>query len=126
MSRENQLAYLFAEPSGIVIPFELRTQIQVAGRFGKVTPGPVILMTDASAARSPFAEEVHHITIQQVSQSDLLAINKIDNADPEEADWLENSLREIAPEKPLHRVSLHSGEGVPGLLAAVLEMPEGR
>jgi G3E family GTPase len=113
--------YLFTEPSGIVIPQELRTAILVAARdVRRVSVGPVVVLLDGSSPDSAFDEHLAHITAQQVRQSDLLAISKVDSADPGLVDELEASLREMAPGKPIYRLSVRSGQGLPELADVVL------
>jgi G3E family GTPase len=126
MKREHNPDHLFVEPSGIVIPDELRLQVKVAGRDVRLSVGPVVLLADALDPCGAFAEEVAHITAQQARQADLLVINKVDSALPGDVDWLEGSLRELSPEAPLYRVSVQSGDGLAGLVAAVLSPSEGR
>jgi G3E family GTPase len=116
------LHYLFTEPSGIVIPFELRNSILVAGRDVPAEQGLIVLVIDATDPDWPFGDELGHITKQQIEQSDLVVVSKIDTADPTAVEVLLGRVREIAAERDVLQVSLHSGEGVEGLLDAVLSV----
>lgn len=120
MAREERLDVLFAEPSGIVIPFELRNTIMVAGRDAQVSTGPVVLLFDGTRPEAPFGEDVEHITLQQIIQSDLVVITKSAGADPEGLRRLESRIAQAAPRATVRRVDFHSGEGVPALVNAVL------
>lgn len=126
MAREYELDYLFVEPSGIVIPGELRTQVAVAGRDARLTAGSVVLLLDGAQPEAALHDDVLHITMQQVTQADVVAVSKLDTADPEGVASLERFLGDLGPGKTIHRVSLVSGEGLPGLLAAALPESEGR
>ncbi len=111
---------LFAEPSGIVIPFELGNSIAAAGRDARVERGPIVTLLDARSPDEPFGEYMAHITRQQLEQSDLAVLTGVDAAPSEAADGLERQVRELVPDRDVYRVDLLSGAGVSELLAAVL------
>lgn len=112
--------YVFAEPSGIVVPFELRNAIASAGRDAPVRAGRVLMLLNAADPSSPFDEFVGHITRQQVTQADVIAVTKADAPAHGGVESLERAARGLAPDTPLYVVSASSGEGLPGLLDAVL------
>jgi G3E family GTPase len=120
MVREHSVDYVFAEPSGIVIPFELRNTIAAAGRDVRITSGPVVMLLNAADPQAPFEDHIAHVTRQQIGQSDQLVIAKIDIAQEDSIETLEHVAREAAPTTPLHRLSLAEGHGVAGLVDAVL------
>lgn len=120
MARQEQLDVLFAEPSGIVIPFELHNTITVAGRDADVEAGPIVLLLDGSNPEAPFAAHVEHITAQQLEQSDLVVITKTADADPDKVDALGSRVAEAAPHVALRRVDLRSEEGVASLVDLLL------
>jgi G3E family GTPase len=120
MVREHGVEYVFAEPSGIVIPFELRNTIAAAGRDVKIASGPVVLLLNAGDPVAPFEEHIAHVTRQQIGQSDLVVITKADVAKAGSIEALEAAVRESAQGTPLHTLSLRDGHGVTGLVDAVL------
>ena len=69
MARREGVEVLFAEPSGIVIPFELRNAMRVTSRGSIVIePGPVVLLLNGEFPDAPFAEGVGQITELQISR----------------------------------------------------------
>ncbi len=119
MAREHGADYVFTEPSGIVIPFELRNAIAAAGRDVRLHTGPVVLLLNAADAESAFAEHLVHVTRQQVEQSDLVALTKADAAPEGAVEYLEGMVRALTHTAPLHVVSLLSGRGVSALVDTV-------
>lgn len=111
---------MFAEPSGIVIPFELRTAISAAGRDVPVTVGPVVLLLNGSEREMLFGEGLGHITAQQITQADVVAITKIDSALDTEILRVEKEVARLAPQTDPHHVSMQSGEGVAALVESIL------
>ncbi len=120
MAREHRVDYVFAEPSGIVVPFELRNAIAVAGRDANVAAGPVLLLLNAEDPTSPFEEHITHVTRQQVQQADVIAVTKVDSASGGGVEFLQEKARGLAPDTPSYAVSVASGEGVAELAEAVL------
>lgn len=120
MTRTHRVEYVFAEPSGIVVPFELRNAIAMAARDTKVTVGPVVLLLNAADAETPFSEHVAHITRQQVQQADLIALTKVDSAADGSVERLREAARVLAPETPIHSVSLSSDRAPAALVDAIL------
>lgn len=109
---------MLAEPSGIVVPTELRNAVLSAGRGGVVIePGPVLLLLDATSPDSAFGEGVGDVSRYQVEQSDAVVLTKIDRADSDSVTALEKIVREIAPETPILQVSLTEARGTTELLA---------
>ena len=120
MVRESEVQYVFAEPSGIVIPFELRNTVAAAGRDVRVDAGPVVMLLNAADPASPFHEHLAHVTRQQLGQADLIVLTKMDAAADGAVDRLRASANEAAPGTPLHTVSLAEGDGVAALVDAIL------
>ena len=120
MARDDGVSVLFAEPSGIVIPFELRNAIAAAGRDVPVTVGPVVLLLNGSDPEMLFGEGLGHITAQQIAQADLVAITKIDSARDTEIRRVEEEVARLAPQLDPHHVSMQSGEGVAALVESIL------
>lgn len=120
MVREHGVRYVFAEPSGIAIPFELRNAIAVAGRDVRLAAGPVVTLLNAADPGAPFIEHVEHVTRQQVEQADTVVITKTDIAAAAGIECLEGAVRELAPTTPLHMVSLPTGQGVAALAETIL------
>lgn len=120
MARDDGVSVLFAEPSGIVIPFEMRTAISAAGRDVAVTVGPVVLLLNGSDPELLFGEGLGHITSQQIAQADMVAITKIDAASDTEILRVEEEVARLAFQTHPHRVSLQSGEGVAALVESIL------
>lgn len=120
MAREHKVDYVFAEPSGIVVPFELRNAIAAAGRDASVAAGSVVMLLNASDPSSPFDDHVGHVTGQQVAQADLIAVTKVDSAPEGGVECLEVAARGLAPDTPLYAVSLATRVGLPELVDAVL------
>ena len=121
MARREGVEVVLAEPSGIVVPFELRNAIRVTSRGSIVIePGPVVLLLNGEFPEASFAEGVGRITELQAAESDLIVITKLDRAAAEGAAALKERIRALAPETALLEVSFLSGEGTAGLLAAVL------
>jgi G3E family GTPase len=120
MARDDGVSVLFAEPSGIVIPFELRTAISAAGRDVPVTVGPVVLLLNGSDPEMLFGEGLGHITAQQIAQADMVAITKIDSALEREILRVEDEVARLAPQTDPHHVSMQSGEGVAALVESIL------
>ena len=111
---------MFAEPSGIVIPFELRTAISAAGRDVAVTVGPVVLLLNGCERELLFGDGLGHITSQQITQADVVAITKIDTAPCMEIFRVEEEVARMAPQIAPHHVSMQSGEGVAALVESIL------
>ncbi len=120
MARDDGVSVLFAEPSGIVIPFELRTAISAAGRDVAVTVGPVVLLLNGSDSEMLFGEGLGHITAQQIAQADVVAITKIDAALDTEILRVEKEVARLASQTYPHHVSMQSGEGVAVLVESIL------
>lgn len=114
------MEYVLTEPSGIVIPFELRNAIAVAGRDIRLQAGPVVMLLNAAEPGGPFIEHVEHVTRQQVEQADAIAITKIDVAADGGIECLEGAVRQLAPTIPVHHVSLRTGQGVAALAETIL------
>lgn len=124
MAKEHKVDYVFAEPSGIVVPFELRNAISSAGRDASLGVGPVVMLLNAADPSTPFGDQLAHLTGQQVAQADLVVLTKSDSAAGEGIESLEVAARELAPDTPLFAVSLTSREGLEGLVEAVLSPRE--
>ena len=120
MARDDGVSVLFAEPSGIVIPFEMRTAISAAGRDVAVTVGPVVLLLNATDPELLFGEGLGHITAQQIAQSDVVAITKIDAAVDAQIVRVEAEVARRASQTQVHHVSMQSGEGVAALVESIL------
>ncbi len=120
MTRVHGVKYVFAEPSGIVVPFELRNAIAMASRDAKVSTGPVVVLLNAADPEAPFSEHVAHITRQQVQQADLIAVTKADAAADGAVEHLEAAARALAPEIPIYSVSLTSDRAMTALVDAIL------
>ena len=118
------MKYVFAEPSGIVVPLELRNAIAMAGRDAKVSTGPVVLLLNAADPETPFSEHVAHITRQQVQQADLIVLTKVDSAPDGGVECLEEAARALAPDTPIHSLSLSSDRALTALVDAVLGSSE--
>lgn len=111
---------LFAEPSGIAIPFELRTAISAAGRDAPVTVGAVVLLLNGSEPELLFGEGLGHITAQQITQADIVAITKTDCALETQILRTEEEVARLAPQIAPRHVSMQSGEGVAALVESIL------
>lgn len=111
---------MFAEPSGIVIPFELRNAISAAGRDVAVAVGPVVVLLNGSDPDMLFGDGLGHITAQQIAQADVVAITKIDSARDTEILRVEEEVARLAPHADPHHVSMRSGEGVAALVESIL------
>lgn len=111
---------MFAEPSGIAIPFELRTAISAAGRDVPVTVGAVVLLLNGSEPELLFGEGLGHITAQQVTQADIVAITKTDCALDTQILRMEEEVARLAPQIAPHHVSMQSGDGVAALVESIL------
>lgn len=120
MAKEHRVEYVFAEPSGIVVPFELRNTIASASRDASVGAGPVVMLLNAADPSPPFDEYVAHVTRQQVTQADLIAVTKIDAPADGGVECLEEAARSLAPGTPVHVVSVTSRAGLAALVDAVL------
>jgi G3E family GTPase len=121
MARHHGVEVLFAEPSGIVVPSELRNAVLVTSRGSVVIePGPVVLLLNGEFPEAPFSEGVGQITELQITESDLIVITKLDRAAAEGMAVLEERVRALAPGTPLLRVSFSSGEGTAELLTAIV------
>ncbi len=120
MAREHGVDYVFAEPSGIVVPFELRNTIASAGRDARVKAGSVVMLLNAADPALPFHDHVAHVTRQQVAQADVIAVTKQDDASEGGVECLEQAARGLAPDTPLHVVSTKSRVGLAELVEAVL------
>lgn len=120
MAKEHRVSYVFAEPSGIVVPFELRNAIASAGRDANVGAGSVVMLLNAADPSPPFDDYVAHVTRQQVTQADLIAVTKLDAAVEGGVECLEGAARDLAPETPLYVVSVTSRAGLAELVEAVL------
>jgi G3E family GTPase len=120
MVRNDGVDYVFAEPSGIVIPFELRNAVAVAGRDVRVSAGPVVMLLSAADPGAPFIEHLAHVTRQQIEQADCVAVTKIDAAANGGVECLEGAVRSVSPDTPLHHLSLPTGQGLKGLADLVL------
>jgi G3E family GTPase len=120
MARDDGVSVLFAEPSGIVIPFELRTAISAAGRDVPVTVGPVVLLLNGSDPEMLFGDGLGHITAQQIAQADMVAITKIDSALDTQILRVKEEVARLAPQTDPHHVSMQSGEGVAALVESIL------
>ncbi|MCJ7797952.1 MAG: hypothetical protein MUQ56_14535 [Thermoleophilia bacterium] len=120
MARDDGVSVLFAEPSGIVIPFELRTAISAAGRDVPVTVGPVVLLLNGSDPEMLFGDGLGHITAQQIAQADMVAITKIDSALDTQILRVKEEVARLAPQTDPHHVSMQSGEGVAALVELIL------
>jgi G3E family GTPase len=120
MARDDGVNVLFAEPSGIVIPFEMRNAISAAGRDIAVTVGPVVLLLNASESEMLFGDGLGHITAQQIAQADMVAITKADSARDSEILRVEKEVARLAPQTHPHHVNVQSGEGVAALAEAIL------
>lgn len=123
MARDDGVSVLFAEPSGIVIPFELRTAISAAGRDVPVTVGPVVLLLNGSERELLFGDGLGHLTSQQITQADVVAITKIDAASGAEVLRVEQEVARLAPQIAPYHVSMQSGEGVAVLVESILGPP---
>lgn len=120
MTREHEVDYVFAEPSGIVVPFELRNTIASAGRDARVKAGSVVMLLNAADPALPFNDYVAHVTRQQVAQADIIAVTKQDDASEGGVEVLEQAARGLAPDTPLFVVSTKSLAGLAELVDAVL------
>lgn len=120
MAKQYMVDYVFVEPSGIVVPLELRTAIASAGRDAHVEVGSVVILLNAADPSSPFGHYFAHITRQQVTQADVIAVTKLDAAADGGVECLERAARELAPDTPLYLVSARSRVGLAELVDAVL------
>lgn len=120
MAKEHGVDYVFAEPSGIVIPFELRNTIASAGRDARVAAGSVILLLSAADPSPPFDEYMAHVTRQQVGQADLIAVTKHDASAAGGVECLEEAARAVSPRTPVYVVSVALRTGLGALVDAVL------
>jgi len=120
MARDDGVNVLFAEPSGLVIPFELRTAISAAGRDAPVTVGPVVLLLNGSDPEILFGDGLGHLTAQQIAQADMVAITKIDLAGDAEILRVKKEVARLAPGTDPYHVSMQSGEGVVALVESIL------
>lgn len=120
MARDDGVTVLFAEPSGIAIPLEMRAAIFAAGRDVSLTVGPVVLLLNGSDPEWLFGEGLGHITAQQIAQADVVAITKIDVALDADVRRVEKEVARLAPQTQPHHVSVQSGEGVAALVESIL------
>ena len=120
MVRDHGVDFVFAEPSGIVIPFELRNTIASAGRDVKVDAGTVVMLLSTADPEAPFHEHMAHVTRQQIEQADLIVLTKMDLAADGAAEHLRGTVRGLARETPIHSVSVNDGRGIAELVGAIL------
>ncbi|GAB4251574.1 MAG: hypothetical protein Kow00129_12430 [Thermoleophilia bacterium] len=111
---------VLAEPSGLVVPQELRNAIRIAGRDVRVEVGPVVLLLDAGDADGPFADGYEQLTRRQAVEADAIALTKADRRDQEALRALEAKAKDLNGSADYFRVSTADGSGLDALAAYLL------
>lgn len=108
---------VFAEPSGLAIPKEIRDVVKVAARDAPVDQGSVLQVMSGEEVDPPFLSERQQLTTQQVRGSDAVVVTHADTADGEGMELLEGRVWALSPDVRIVRVDASTGEGVDELVS---------
>jgi G3E family GTPase len=112
---------VIVEPTGIAVPSSIKEAAAMASRRVKVTAGAVIALFDATRAEKLINyDAINRLVARQVRDADIVAISKVDAADPEKIAMSEAEAHKLNPAARIVRLSVKSGEGLAELVRAAL------
>lgn len=107
------------EPSGVATLSNIRKAAERQCERRGIRMGPLVTIVDAARADLILDEERPLFMADQIKAADIVAINKVDAAPPDDVDRLEEEVRRLQPNAAVVRISAKLGEGVDKLIEAV-------
>jgi len=115
---------VFIEPSGVSIPSSVKDGIKTA-KGQEIKAGPVVVIFDAERAEEQLSDEgIGTFVMRQLSDADIVAINKVDAVDEAHIRGYEERLKAVNPGAKLVRISALKGAGLNDLIHMIMELIE--
>ncbi len=111
------------EPTGMAVPNAIREAARLDVANFEITFGPTIVLFDTTRAEKFLTyDTLKRLVATQLSDADIIALNKVDAAPEDKIERSRESVHRINPNAKIMRLSNRTGEGFVSIIQAVRDM----
>ncbi len=116
IAKEYKPDIILIEPTGLALPSRINTIIRTS--MVEVERNVTVVLVDAFRAEK-LLNEMRQFFSRQISDVDVIAINKVELVSQEKIKEIEAMIKELNPKAPLVHISAKEGKGVMELMSAL-------
>lgn len=116
ITKEYKPDIILIEPTGLALPSRINSIIRTS--MVEVDRNASVAVVDTFRAEK-IISDMRQFFSRQISDVDVIAMNKVDLVPPGRIEEIEAAIRELNPIPPLVRISAKDGRGVKELMAAL-------